>query len=283
MSRIQSLAHKAVSVGLAVLSFVARPLAGRIATYLWFTPFPFARPKEPRLPAGARRISFKRAGSAVGGYQMGDGPRTALLIHGWAGSSRQYRRLAWRLAEEGYRVAVIDLPAHGMEAGRSTDLFELAGAIETAGAQLGRIDIVVAHSLGAMATGVAMQRSLKADRLVFVAPGLSPRHAFDSFAKALRLRPTVARSVEREMEKRFGEGVWDEVPKAMLDLPVPRSTLVIHDWDDDMIPIESTELLSESWGAGLLSTRGHGHNGVLRAAEVIDRIAALAAASPASA
>ena len=283
MSRREAVALKTVSVGLAGLSYVAPALAGRIATYLWFTPFPLARPRSPRIPPGARRITFESAGSVVHGYEIGDGSRTALLIHGWAGSSRQYRRIALRLTEEGYRCVVIDLPAHGIEAGRSTHAFEMADAIEIAGNALGKVDIVVAHSLGAMATAVAMQRSLRADRLVLVAPGLRPHKALESFVATLRLRPVVAKAVERSMEDRFGEDLWDRMPKGMLDMSVPGRTLIIHDVDDDLVPIEEAELLSESWGVGLVSTRGHGHNGVLRASEVIDQIATLASAEPVSA
>ena len=283
MSRREAVALKTVSVGLAGLSYVAPALAGRIATYLWFTPFPLARPRSPRIPPGATTITFESAGSVVHGYEIGDGSRTALLIHGWAGSSRQYRRIALRLTEEGYRCVVIDLPAHGIEAGRSTDAYEMADAIEIAGNALGKVDIVVAHSLGAMATAVAMQRSLKADRLVLVAPGLRPHQALESFAATLRLRPVVAKAVKHSMEDRFGEDLWDRMPKGMLDMSVPDHTLIIHDVDDDMVPIEEAELLSESWGVGLVSTRGHGHNGVLRASEVIDQIATLASAQPVSA
>ena len=283
MSRREAVVLKTISVGLAGLSYVAPALAGRIATYLWFTPFPLARPRSPQIPPGARRITFESAGSVVHGYEIGDGSRTALLIHGWAGSSRQYRRIALRLTEEGYRCVVIDLPAHGIEAGRSTHAFEMADAIEIAGNALGKVDIVVAHSLGAMATAVAMQRSLKADRLVLLAPGLRPHKALESFVATLRLRPVVAKAVERSMEDRFGEDLWDRMPKGMLDMSVPGRTLIIHDVDDDMVPIEEAELLSESWGVGLVSTRGHGHNGVLRASEVIDQIATLASAEPVSA
>ncbi len=174
MSRREAVVLKTVSVGLAGLSYIAPALAGRIATYLWFTPFPLARPRSPRIPPGATTITFESAGSVVHGYEIGDGSRTALLIHGWAGSSRQYRRIAQRLTKEGYRCVVIDLPAHGIEAGRSTHAVEMADAIEIAGNALGKVDIVVAHSLGAMATAVAMQRSLRTDRLVLVAPGLRP-------------------------------------------------------------------------------------------------------------
>jgi len=283
MSRREAVVLKTISVGLAGLSYVAPALAGRIATYLWFTPFPLARPRSPQIPPGARRITFESAGSVVHGYEIGDGSRTALLIHGWAGSSRQYRRIALRLTEQGYRCVVIDLPAHGIEAGRSTHAFEMADAIEIAGNALGKVDIVVAHSLGAMATAVAMQRSLRADRLVLVAPGLRPHKALESFVATLRLRPVVAKAVERSMEDRFGEDLWDRMPKGMLDMSVPGRTLIIHDVDDDMVPIEEAKLLSESWGVGLVSTRGHGHNGVLRASEVIDQIATLASAEPVSA
>ncbi len=282
MSRREVVAHKTISVGLAGLSYVAPALAGRIATYLWFTPFPLARPRPPRIPPGARRITFESPAMVVHGYEIGDGSRTALLIHGWAGSSRQYRRIALRLTEEGYRCVVIDLPAHGIEAGRSTHAFEMADAIEIAGNALGKVDIVVAHSLGAMATAVAMQRSLTADRLVLVAPGLRPHQALESFAATLRLRPVVAEAVERSMERRFGEDLWDRMPKGMLDMTVPGCTLIIHDVDDDMVPIEEAKLMSERWGVELLSTRGHGHHGMLRALEVIDQIATLASAEPVS-
>ncbi len=220
MSRRELAAHRTISVGLAGLSYVAPALAGRIATYLWFTPFPLARPRSPRIPPGARRITFESAGSVVHGYEIGDGSRTALLIHGWAGSSRQYRRIALRLTGEGYRCVVIDLPAHGIEAGRSTHAFEMADAIEIAGNTLGKVDIVVAHSLGAMATAVAMQRSLRADRLVLVAPGLRPHQALESFAATLRLRPAVTKAVEHSMEDRFGQDLWDRIPNGILALAI---------------------------------------------------------------
>ena len=40
MSRTEAFARKSLQVGLASLSYVAPALAGRIATSLWFTPFP---------------------------------------------------------------------------------------------------------------------------------------------------------------------------------------------------------------------------------------------------
>ena len=278
MKRTQVLMMKTIGLGLAGLSYVAPTLAARIATFLWFTPFPFARTRPQEIPPGARKTSYETAGSVVHGYEIGDGPRTALLVHGWAGSSRQYRRIASRLADDGYRSVVIDLPAHGVEAGRSTDVPEIAEAIERAGNAIGRLDLIVAHSLGAMSTSLALAGPLTADRLVLLAPVLRPLEVVNSFAASLRLRPRVAKAVEQSMETRFGADMWDRIPNTMLELQIPDRTLVIHDLDDDTMPIDGSRELSRRWGLDLVTTRGHGHNGVLRAPEVIDQIRQLAVA-----
>ncbi len=281
MSRFGNFIYRGLRLGLAVLSYVLPKLAGRIATRLWFTPFPMQKARSTHLPAGALPVEYTSNGLIVRGYEVGDGPHTALLIHGWAGSSRQYRRIASRLAEDGYRSVVLDLPAHGVEAGKSTNLYEIAEAIEAAARSLGSIDLIVAHSLGAMAASVAMQESVNADRLAFLAPGLRPRQALDVFSATLGLRPRVTRAIEGSMESRFGGDIWERVPRGMLELQVPARTLVIHDESDEMVPIDHARLLAESWGVRLLRTEGHGHNGMFRAPEVIDQIAALARAKPA--
>ncbi|MEE9472377.1 MAG: hypothetical protein V3V82_00150, partial [Acidimicrobiia bacterium] len=67
MSRTEAVALKTVSIALRGLSYLAPALAGRIATYLWFTPFPLARPRPPRIPSGGRKITFESAGSVVHG------------------------------------------------------------------------------------------------------------------------------------------------------------------------------------------------------------------------
>ena len=99
------------------------------------------------------------------------------------------------------------MPAKGRGAGRSTNAFEMVDAIEIAGNALGKVDIVVAHSLGAMATAMAMKRSLKSDRLVLLAPGLRPHQALETFAALLRPRPVVTKAVEHSMADRFGPHV----------------------------------------------------------------------------
>lgn len=269
-------ATRGLSLWLRAMSLVAPGAAGRFATRLWFTPFPFARARRAGIPDGARSVRFDVPGGPIEGYAIGDGPKLALLIHGWAGSSRQFRRIALRLADDGYRSVVVDLPGHGADAGALTDVYEIADALSAVGSELGEIDLVAAHSLGAMAAAVAMRGSLGAGRLVLLAPGLRPLHALEMFSAGLHLRPRLEAAIRQSMEERFGSDVWDRVPEEMLSLDVPAATLVVHDRDDVMIPISDSQRLSGRWNAELMETRGNGHNGVLRSREVIDRIARLA-------
>ena len=76
-------------VGLNSVSYIAPGLAGKLAAYLWFTPFPLSRSRQPEIPSGASRGTCESSGMVVHGYEIGSGTRTALLIHGWAWSSRQ--------------------------------------------------------------------------------------------------------------------------------------------------------------------------------------------------
>lgn len=101
---------------------------------------------------------------------------------------------------------------------------------------------------------------------------------FESFAANLRLRPVVAKAVQHSMEEGFGRDVWDRIPRRTLEMSLPSPTLIIHDVDDDMVPIEEAKTIFRHRGVVLVTTYGHGHNGVLRASEVIDQIVTLAPA-----
>ncbi len=107
-------------------------------------------------------------------YRMaGDGPNV-LLIHGMAGSSRTWRAVMPRLAEE-CRVIAPDLMGHG-ESAKPTADYSLGGFAAMLRDLLGALDIdqvtVVGQSLGG---GIAMQLAYQhpelAERLVLVSSG----------------------------------------------------------------------------------------------------------------
>ena len=98
----------------------------------------------------------------------GDGPRTAVLVHGWSDDSRTWWRVAPAVAELGFTVLAPDLRGHGLSArGDSYSLAELASdLVETLPAE---VDLALGHSLGALVLGVAAPL-LRPGRAVFVDP-----------------------------------------------------------------------------------------------------------------
>ena len=117
-----------------------------------------------RISLHGHEISYRMAGA---------GP-TLLLIHGLAGSSRTWRAVMPRLAEE-FRVLAPDLLGHGESATPATD-YSLGGFAGMLRDLLGALDIdrvtVVGQSLGGgVALQLAYQHPELAERLVLVNSG----------------------------------------------------------------------------------------------------------------
>ncbi len=260
-------------VGLSILSKLAPSAAARIATRIWFTPSLWSAPGNRVVPDGAESVSYEWGTTTIDGFSIGDGQRKALLVHGWAGSPRQYRRLATSLAASGFTVVAIDLPGHGRHAGTQTDLYEIADALNAVGRAVGPLDLVVAHSLGVAPTVMALQDSLKADTFVAIAPGVVPREAFETYVSMMGIDLRVASRVESGIDRRLGAGSLDRVAQETLTADVPIRTMIVQDTDDRVIKLEDARRLAASWGVPILITSGYGHNRVLAAPEVLDAIA----------
>ncbi len=100
----------------------------------------------------------------------GDGPKTALLVHGLSSSAAGWWRLAPALASHGYRITAPDLRGHGNTGPApsyqlkdyAADLVELPGTW----------DCVIGHSLGGAAAAIASQQLGWARSMVLLDPAL---------------------------------------------------------------------------------------------------------------
>ena len=94
--------------------------------------------------------------------EEGEGPRTAILIHGIMSDSRAWHRVTGELTRRGFRVIAVDLAGHGRSprARRYSPRAWADDVVETVHPLLSRPpDLVMGHSLGALVA------SLVADRL----------------------------------------------------------------------------------------------------------------------
>lgn len=255
------------AAGLRLLSGPSPDLAAGIAFRLWFRTGPRLprRPEAGALWSGADPLLLHHRGDLLRGAAWGDGPRV-LLVHGWGGDSSQLSELVRPLVEAGYRVMAYDLPAHGVNPGRRTNLFESADAISAIGREHGPLHAVVAHSFGTLASLVAVRQKLLTDRLVALAPTVLLDTMIAGFAELLGLSHPVRNRLAGRVLEFAGREFWT-------DLSQPHPALIIHDDTDALAPIANAEYLASVWRYARLSrTSGLGHYRLLRDPGVIARV-----------
>ncbi|MCB1504558.1 MAG: alpha/beta fold hydrolase [Hyphomicrobiaceae bacterium] len=205
---------------------------------------------------------------------------TVLLVHGWTGEASFMTALAEPIRRAGFRVVLLDLPAHGHSEGRSTNLMECARAVVFVHDALGPFEAVVTHSFGSMiallaAEGVApMPHGFSTSRFVLIA---SPNELTDitsSFCEKRSISTAGRRAFERRLE-RIGRRSIGLFNVARLLREARRPALVIHDTKDDDVPhARAEEIVSAVPGSKLTSFTGLGHRNILFAPPVARAVAA---------
>lgn len=248
--------------GVQWLSRWAPGTAEAAGLLLFMTPPRRARraPHVPGLPV--RRILLRSGAFRLSAWEWGNGP-AVLLIHGWGGQASQWDAAVPALVEAGYRVIAADLPAHGLSSGRRATLPDLVQAIGTVAWHAGRVQGVLAHSLGATATALALAHGLPAQRVVLVAPPVDMTYYIRRLAAWMRLPEPQAHGLVGRVTRRAG------APPSAFDLRtvtpgLETPALVIHSRGDREVPFSHGEAVAAAWpGARLLPLEGGAHTRIL--------------------
>ncbi len=220
-------------------------------------------PKAPPGHRSRRRTVISRRG-------CGDGPKTVLLVHGWAGRGLQMGAFVKPIVDAGYRVVAYDGPSHGQSPGRQANLFKLTDGLVAVADAVGPLHGVIAHSLGTTAVLLAMSRGqLDPGRFVAIAPMADTRSMSRNYAAMTGFSHAVVDEMRARFERRYGFR-WDDIEPTRLAEGIEAATLVIHDRDDGELPAEEGELLARVMPNGRSRiTEGLGHRRILRDPEVV--------------
>ena len=208
--------------------------------------------------------------------EAGQGPRTAILVHGLLSDHGAWCRVAPILAERGYHVLMPDLRGHGFSPrGEYTPQAWAEDLVET----LPRgADLAIGHSLGGMSLSLAVA-PLAPSRAVFVDPAwkLTPeQHRRDApYFRAqlgwdeMHLREAHPRWADEDIAARLasmarfdprciesllpGDG-YDHAPRA----PSTKSLVMLAD-PSDLVPPEDADELRRA-GFDVAAVPGSGHS-----------------------
>jgi len=206
-------------------------------------------------------------------YTGGKGP-AVFFLHGWEADAADLTSHAEHLMGEGYRVVLIDGPAHGASDGKMASLALFAEGLGAAAATLGQPFAVVAHSMGAASSVVAMSDGL-----------LNPK-VFVALASPCSLAGNISFQADAMGLSRRAIRLMQEGVEAVLKTPLARfdiardapamtaRALFLYGDNDVIVPVSAGEDASAHWpDARFVVKQGLGHRGVLRDPEVLAEVA----------
>lgn len=251
---------------------VAPGLAARLAAEMLCRPGgrnpPQAWEHDPRLPAGTPMT----LASGLRALSWGDRGPVVLAQHGWRGRPTQFVRIGGALAARGYRVVAPDAPGHGVSPGRRLSTRILADLLQAAARELGGVHAVIGHSFGGAAAGIAVEEGLAARRLVVIGSPTRVSAMMAQFGGEMGLPGPAQRRLARLFEAHARRPLH-ELDLVALGATVASRALVVHDEDDDVIPVAQARDLERLWpSARRLYTRGLGHREVLAEPAVVEAV-----------
>jgi pimeloyl-ACP methyl ester carboxylesterase len=276
-------------LGFQLLSWVAPDLAQERALEQFLTPpaprvLPAKMPELDALSGDRFRIKLNTAfGSREENTELsvgvwGRGP-AVYLVHGWGGRSTQWSSFVAPLVRAGLTAVVFDAPGHGDSPAPRTSIPHFAAALTAVVDSLGPARAIVGHSLGGVASSLALGRGLTAERIALIGSPADPTEFFAGFLGRIGLPAHLHDAMWAKFEEEYGFDA-NELPVRPPRHAPAMPALVVHDRDDREVPYASADRIVQNWPeATIVATTGLGHRRILRDASVIERVVAFSAGS----
>lgn len=250
-------------------------LAEKFARKLFITPIKHKIPKrEFHMEATSKqtKLFVPSISKQIVVYTYGNSSKKILLVHGWSGRGTQLVKIADAFIENGYSIISFDAPAHGKSGTKTTLMLEFIESILEVEKAYGPFEFAVGHSLGGMSILNAIKKGLHIKKAVVIGSGNSVINIVNTFIEKIGLPNDVAVLMKNNFEKKYHfemESFSAYVAAKEVKIPV----LVIHDTDDEDIPVSEAYHLAENLtNKEILITNTLGHRKILGDSKVIQKI-----------
>lgn len=259
-----------------LLAVISPKLATRFAVKLFISPLRHDIPKRELdydRKTAHQRLYIDAIQKEIEVYVYGSGSQTILISHGWSGRGTQLFKIAEPLAKMGFRVVSFDGPSHGRSTGKTTLMIEFIASILQLQKEFGGFYAAVGHSLGGMSILNAAVRGLEVEKLVTIGAGDVIYDIILDFVKQLGLDESYAKRMQNYFEKKYQMKMHD-LSASVAAAGVKQPTLIVHDKQDDDVPVTCAYAIAEKLENGtLLITERLGHRKILGDTDVINQIA----------
>jgi pimeloyl-ACP methyl ester carboxylesterase len=246
------------------LFFIAPKFASRKAFELFATPInKKVRVQETEALATAEEETLLIDGNNIAVYKWGNGPKTALLVHGWEGNGGSLAGFKDELIANGFTVYSFDGPAHGKSTGKRTNVINFSYTVARIIEQKKIKDLIITHSFGSATTMYALANNphLQIKRMALLT---SPNRLEDVIAEFTTVMEFSAKnhtSFIQYMENYFKLDISQIVVAKVVDDVKVGEFLIIHDEYDKIIPVQYSLNVAKSLGdrASFIGMQKVGH------------------------
>jgi len=283
---------------MSVLASISPKLVSRFIAVSWFKPFMPAAKKHVKawqatadeyikLTKGEAFI-FNGDNSGVdetknnGNDQLDKRAKPLVVcVHGWRGRAFQMRRFLSPLHAQGFRVAIVNLPAHTDQDVNFTHGFECADFLVELKNKCGEIDSIIAHSFGCPVSTLALSDNFKLRKLVYIAGNFNIQYLLQQVCAAFDIQSIysqVEQQVKLSCDRKIYPGSWDDfqAEKFIQQLQFAEQIMFFHDPKDSEICIKTNDqiyaAIKPTGKAQIKNVTGVGHFDILRSQAIIDDI-----------
>ncbi len=252
-----------------VLGSLMPETAAGLAEQLTIRPRLTNRRHSTAIDADARRVTFRYG---LRGLRWGLHGPVVLALHGWRGRANQFASIAKRLTAKGFQVLAIEAPGHAPHSGALAHPGLFVDALAEVMVELGEIDTLIGHSMGAGAVLMALAQGHSARRAVAIAGPAGYGGVLNHIANGLGLSGPARQRYLAKMEDRTGfRLVETQANQLMPRVRVP--VLLAHDRADPVVPFASAiELDRHGHQTTLHVTEGMGHSRILHDLNTVEVI-----------
>ncbi|WP_370088921.1 alpha/beta fold hydrolase [Ekhidna sp.] len=266
-----------IKKGLAVLQHASPKKSAEIIWH-YFTMPGRVNFSEPQKSIISKAITSQTnyQGDLIKSYKWGEGEKKILLCHGWRSKAADFRRMIKVLSSAGYQVEAIDMRAHGNSQGKHTALPEFRDIIKKHIAKHGPYEAVVGHSIGALASGIALSElgsALHPKHFYAIAAPPYVRYFFKDIVSDTGCNNAVYEAMSGLVKERYHQ------PIDYFDLRIKFNDLknidthLFYCEQDQVIPFTKGEELERAWPhASFVHVKGLGHYKIIANDSIISYI-----------
>jgi len=256
---------------------------GELETLLWpyicYSPKMTIRFAQEQLLQTAEKVALKvndeyfaEKELTFNTFKWGSGTKKVLLTHGWGSKAADFSELINALLTlEDLEIIAFDAPGNGSSEGELSNLLLFKQAVKAIVLHYGTPDVVVGHSLGAMANIIALREmQLTPSLLISLTPLVRLKENFEASMDAVNIPRTSQAAFLESFNTKFGVPASHFSLESCYDFDVQLNHWLVYDSIDAISPYPYLkEFLDNHPYITIKNYEGIGHNQAIKSDMII--------------